>query len=230
MDWLPAAPAWLELLELPTLGRLALALLLGAGIGLERELSEKPAGLRTNILICVGAELLTEMSLLVAADFGGRDLIPADPARITAQIVSGIGFIGAGTIIVLRGNVVGLTTAATLWVVAAIGITVGLHAYVEAIGATLLVLIVLVVLGKLERWIEEPERSTLRVVVAADPREAAPVSEVLSRTEYRVRRVAFVREGAVNALTYQVTGKPEKQDELIRLLEGLEAVRSARIE
>ncbi len=124
---------------------------------MERELQEKAAGLRTNILICVGAALFTELSgRLALADswIGG-----ADPSRIAAQIVSGIGFLGAGTIIQSRAHVRGLTTAATIWVVAAIGMAVGAGAFSAAIGGTLLILVVLVGLGFLERrlksgWVE----------------------------------------------------------------------------
>src|SRR5690554_2045638 len=134
MDWgtLMEGFGSLAWLRLDLLIRLLLAAILGGLIGLEREISGKPAGLRTNILICVGAALLTELSLGIGLLTPERP--NADPARIAAQIVSGIGFLGAGTIIQARGSVVGLTTAATLWVVAAIGMAVGAAAYVEAVG------------------------------------------------------------------------------------------------
>src|SRR5687767_15281939 len=120
-------------------------------IGLERELSGKPAGLRTNLLICVGATLLMEVSINLAAsaNLGGGEM-RSDPARIAAQIVSGIGFLGAGTIIQARGSIIGLTTAATIWVVAAIGMAVGGRFYVEAIGSAILVGTALVMLGRVE--------------------------------------------------------------------------------
>ncbi|MBA2245639.1 MAG: MgtC/SapB family protein, partial [Gemmatimonadetes bacterium] len=116
--------------QLALLGRLLLAAVLGGVIGLERELSGKPAGLRTNLLICVGAALLMDLSIAVAAlanlpNEQAGAIFRADPARIAAQIVSGIGFLGAGTILQARGNIIGLTTAATIWVVAAIGMAVG---------------------------------------------------------------------------------------------------------
>ena len=96
-------------------------MLLGGIVGLERQISGKPAGLRTNILICLGSALLMDLSLQLGIIDGGERI--GDPARIAAQIVSGIGFIGAGTIMQARGAVIGLTTAATIWVVAAIGMT-----------------------------------------------------------------------------------------------------------
>jgi len=154
-DWVRRYPQ----LRLDLLGHLALAAVLGGAIGWEREHARKPAGLRTNILICVGAALLTDIGIQMARSWEGPT---ADPARIAAQIVSGIGFLGAGTIIQARGSVTGLTTAATLWVVAAIGMAVGSGMYLEATGATLLVLVALIPLGWLEERAEErssaPER------------------------------------------------------------------------
>ena len=134
----------IEPFRLDLLATLLLAAFLGGVIGAERELSGKVAGLRTNLLICVGAALLTEISALVGAEAG------SDPGRIAAQIVSGIGFLGAGTILQARGSVIGLTTAATLWVVAAIGMAAGAHAYIEAVGTTVLVLIALRALRRVE--------------------------------------------------------------------------------
>ncbi len=108
--------------------QLCLATLFGGAIGLERELGGKPAGLRTNILICIGSVLYTKLSFTMAAG-------TADPTRIAAQIVTGVGFIGAGTILHARGAVVGLTSAATIWVVAAIGVALGATFYSEASSA-----------------------------------------------------------------------------------------------
>ncbi len=138
-------------LRLDLLLHLVLAVILGGSIGLERELKQKAAGLRTNILICAGAALFTELSLTMTVEFG-------DPSRIAAQIVTGVGFLGAGAIIHGRGTVTGLTTAATMWLVAAIGMAVGFGALLEATGTTLLVVLVLVALRPIERWIEKRKR------------------------------------------------------------------------
>lgn len=151
LDWLSSLPQAYPALRLDLLARLLLALVLGAAIGWERERAEKPAGLRTNILICVGAALLADLSVQVAANSSG----PTDASRIAAQIVTGVGFLGAGTIIQSGGSVTGLTTAATLWVVAAIGMAVGLGATVEAVGTTVLVLVALIPLRKLEEKAEK---------------------------------------------------------------------------
>ncbi len=155
----------LEILEIQLLGKLILAVVFGGAIGLERELKGKPAGLRTNILICMGATLLTDVSITISLVNGSRI---GDPARLAAQIVSGIGFIGAGTIMQSSGTVTGLTSAATIWVVAAIGIAVGSGNYVGAAGACALVTIVLAWLGRIEHKIKRVRRVT-HITVRAKP-------------------------------------------------------------
>jgi putative Mg2+ transporter-C (MgtC) family protein len=129
-----------------------LATVLGGAIGMEREIAGKPAGLRTNILICVGAALFTHLSIHIAEIGFTPDGRPyGDTTRIAAQIVSGIGFLGAGAILHAHGAVLGLTTAATIWVVAAVGAAVGAGAYVEGIGTSLMIILVLVGLRPVER-------------------------------------------------------------------------------
>jgi putative Mg2+ transporter-C (MgtC) family protein len=137
----------------PFMVRCGAAALCGALIGLERELKGKPAGFRTNILICLGASMYMAAGLLVVNEGGEAD---SDPARIAAQVVTGIGFIGAGCIIQQRGRVVGLTTAATIWVVAAIGIIAGAGFPILAFIASAMVLITLVVLGAVEERFLDP--------------------------------------------------------------------------
>src|SRR5690606_8392039 len=149
------SPQLADTLRLGLLGRLVLAAILGGLIGLERELRAKPAGLRTNLLICMGAALLMEVSMTVAGMAEGilradGTRLGGDPGRIAAQIVSGIGCLEAGTILQARGSITGLTTAATIWVVAAIGMAVGAGAYVEAIGSAVLVGVSLIVLARVE--------------------------------------------------------------------------------
>lgn len=131
-------------------------MVLGGAIGLEREIKGKPAGLRTNILICIGAALLTDVSVRIGLVDGGPRV--GDPARLAAQIVSGIGFLGAGTIMQGGGVVTGLTSAATIWVVAALGIAIGAGLYVEAAGTGALVTIVLAWLGRLENRLRRVRR------------------------------------------------------------------------
>lgn len=146
-----------------------LATLLGGSIGLEREVAGKPAGLRTNILICVGAALFTQLSVDIAQVGFAKDGRPfGDTTRITAQIVTGIGFLGAGAIFRGSGTIVGLTTAATIWVVAAIGVAVGAGDYVDALGATGLIMLILIGLRPFERRLAA-KRRRLRVTLRIKP-------------------------------------------------------------
>lgn len=142
--------------------RLLLAAGLGAAIGIERELRRKPAGLRTNILIAVGAALFTIMSIRMAQIGGSSD-------RIAAQIVTGIGFLGAGAIMRSGRSVHGMTTAATIWVNAAVGIAAGAGEYLIATVATAITLVVLAVLGPLEAYFER-RASSLSAAHAAESR------------------------------------------------------------
>lgn len=144
---MPAADLreWIEVLRLDLGAKLIVAVLAGGAIGLERELRGKPAGLRTNILICLGSALLMDLSTRIAANHVG------DPGRIAAQVVTGIGFLGAGTILHTRGTITGLTSAATIWVVAAIGLNIGAGYVFEALSATVTVMLVLEGLGWIER-------------------------------------------------------------------------------
>jgi len=125
--------------------KLLLAAVLGGIVGVERELSHKPAGIRTNMLICLGSALFTLISYEMAGNVGG------DHTRIAAQIIPGIGFIGAGVVMRERGAIIGITSAATIFVVASIGMAVGAGLYVTGIFTALLLLSSLVVIGNIEQ-------------------------------------------------------------------------------
>lgn len=140
--------------EIPALvGRMLLAGALGGIIGIERELRNKAAGLRTNILIAMGSALFTLMSIEMAR--GG-----ADPTRIAAQIVTGIGFLGGGAILREGATVRGLTTAATIWMNAAIGVAAGGGRYQLAIVATVTTLVTLTLLMPVDRWLDAREKNS----------------------------------------------------------------------
>ncbi|CAN5415154.1 MgtC/SapB family protein [soil metagenome] len=207
--------------QLALLGRLLLAAVLGGVIGLERELSGKPAGLRTNLLICVGAALLMDLSIAVAAlanlpNEQAGAIFRADPARIAAQIVSGIGFLGAGTILQARGNIIGLTTAATIWVVAAIGMAVGAQAYVEAVGATILVYLSLGALNRMEIALSS-RRSFRRYVVAVDPDpELLAAIEATFRTGGLNVETASVEKGDRYEAVFEVAGPVSRHEQVVR--------------
>lgn len=130
------------------IGRLVVAALLGAILGAEREYRQKAAGLRTNTLIALGSALFTLMSIELVPDGSG------DPSRIAAQIVTGIGFLGGGAILRTGMSIRGLTTAATIWVVAAVGVAAGAGRYALAIATTTIALVVLAALAPLDKLIE----------------------------------------------------------------------------
>jgi len=156
--------------------RLVLAAILGGLIGIEREIRDKPAGLRTNILICVGSALFMSLSTRVAQLLGG------DPTRIAAQIISGIGFLGAGAVLHSHGFVLGLTTAATIWVVAAVGMAVGSGMYLVAVFATAMSLVTLYFLSFIEDRIQGRRSYSYSLVVSDLNPALASINRVLQES------------------------------------------------
>jgi len=198
-----------DVLHVELLGQLVLAMLLGGAIGLEREISGKPAGLRTNILICMGATLFTALSVQLSLGRG-------DPARIAAQILPGIGFIGAGSILHARGAVTGLTSAATIWVVAAIGMALGGHAYVEALGTALLVIVVLQGLGWIERAVGRTSTHS-HLTVHARPEATAvnDLEELVRRTGLEIESTASRRENVDLVVEFDLRGPKRLHDQVL---------------
>lgn len=129
--------------------RIGVAGLLGAMIGIEREIRSKEAGLKTHFLVAVGSALIMVVSKYAFSDIVFEEHTSLDPSRIAAQVVSGVGFLGAGTIIIQKQAVKGLTTAAGLWATAGIGLAIGAGMYVVGIGATILVLIGLEIVSRI---------------------------------------------------------------------------------
>lgn len=136
--------------ETEILIRLLIALLLGGIIGFEREQSNHAAGFRTNILVCVGACLMMLLSIYGFSDFVNEWNVRVDPARLAAAVITGVGFLGAGTILFTGKKISGLTTAASLWVVAAIGLAVGAGFYFASIAVMVMVVLTLWLFNKLE--------------------------------------------------------------------------------
>jgi putative Mg2+ transporter-C (MgtC) family protein len=142
-------------IQLEILGYLVLAMFLGGLIGFERERADKPAGLRTHMLVAGSAALLTGLGEVLIPHFGiNTNLVQADPIRIIEAVITGISFLGAGTIIRRKAEVEGLTTASSLFFVAALGICIALSQFLVAVGATVIVLLTLRVLKWLENKID----------------------------------------------------------------------------
>ncbi len=213
--------------------RVVLAAALGGAIGFERELREREAGLRTHLLVSVGAALFTLVSAYAWSDwqFSTPQGLVFDPTRIAAQVVSGIGFLGAGAIIRQGLSVRGLTTAATLWVVAAIGMATGAGYYTAAVATTALALISLWPLRIIAYRVSlrfRPEEG--RVVVELPPgASAVSVLEVVERAGADVTSLEFEEEGErrrVEVSARLATGRTAA--ELIDALTKIEGVRGAR--
>ncbi|MCW2926835.1 MAG: MgtC/SapB transporter [Thermoleophilia bacterium] len=231
-----------ELTELELILRLAMAALLGAVIGVEREWRDRTAGLRTHMLVCLGSTAFTIMSAYGFSDWYGtvdattRSTVVSDPTRIAAQIVTGIGFLGAGAIFRSDDGVRGLTTAASLWMMAAIGLATGAGFYELAVASTVMMLIILVALrqvsGRIKR-INRGEQVPLEVIVSG-PTGIAAVFDVIAgvsgtvsnftagvlRRDKPSRRLTFDLQLPADGSVTDLVGR-------LALLEGVDAV-SAR--
>jgi putative Mg2+ transporter-C (MgtC) family protein len=148
-------------LDPPAMARIALAAILGGAVGWERERHGREAGLRTHLLLCTGCALMMLVSLYIPASFAehsAQSVVRADPTRVASQVVTGIGFLGAGAILVLGRRIRGLTTAASIWVTAAIGLAVGAGYVAPAVFTWLVAMFALLVLGRLENRVTRKDR------------------------------------------------------------------------
>ena len=193
--------------------KIGLAALLAGIVGAEREWTGKWAGLRTHMLIAVGSAFLTHVSIQVGALYG-QGSNAWDPGRIAAQIVSGIGFIGAGTIIQSRGSVHGLTTAAGLWVASAIGIAVGAGFYAESTLVAVVLFLILTVLRPVERRLFRGKLQTM--VLQLEPgKKTSDLVGLLEKEDFETEDVSMTdsRKGTVRL---RVRGGPEDAERLVR--------------
>lgn len=173
--------------------RLVTAAALGGIVGLERERLEWVAGLRTHMLVCLGSALIMIVSAFGFADVLGTPNVMLDPSRVAAQVVSGIGFLGAGTILFLRQEVIrGLTTAASLWTVAAVGLAVGSGLYLAAVCTTMLIVIILAVVKPLERRLFRRDH-VKRMIVLIDRQQVSllQVQTVLELSGVHVAQITL---------------------------------------
>ena len=167
--------------------RLVLSCVLGGIIGYERQSRRKSAGLRTNVLVCLGSCLIMVMSVEMYQEVEGKT--NADPARLAAQVVSGIGFLGAGAIMKEGLSVTGLTTAACLWVVAGVGLAVGAGFYAGALISTALVFVTLGSLSRLDDWVDHENNLSLNIHTVDRPGQLMRISRCLEDLQLRVRGV-----------------------------------------
>jgi putative Mg2+ transporter-C (MgtC) family protein len=210
--------------------RLLIAAGLGSLIGAERERLIWAAGLRTHMLVCVGACLFMVVSAYGFSTVIGPGVV-LDPSRVAAQVVSGIGFLGAGSIL-MRGDLIrGLTTAASLWTVAAIGLAVGGGLYVEAVAATAIIFIILAGIKPIEKWYQSRKQTlSMRLRVKRGKMSLATLEEALGVRGQRISRFISVPSSNASTEEFDVTIKRLSENdkaEIVRMLGALPNVREA---
>jgi len=187
--------------------RLLLAVVFGGLIGFEREMSNSAAGLRTHILVCVGATLVMLISIYGFSDFVNEVNVRIDPSRLAAQVITGVGFLGAGTILTTGNVIKGLTTAASVWVVASMGLAIGAGFYYPAAVAFVLVILSLWVLNKAEKkFIRLKKQYVLRLQIVDHPGLLAHLSTIITNNKADIRKmnVDMEQDGASIVLDYTV--------------------------
>jgi len=213
-----------------TILRLAVAAVLGGLVGLERERLEWAAGMRTHALVSLGSALFMVVSIFGFSDILNEQHVILDPSRVAAQVASGIGFIGAGTIILRREVVKGLTTAASIWAVAAVGLAVGGGMFLAAGSATLLALALLILAKPLKARMfpQRKEARRVRLVVGLGT-PLAELREEIDAVEVPLERiVVHPGSGAEEDEAELVMAKGTREEELLSLIDGLRRVSGVR--
>lgn len=212
--------------------RLLLAAFLGGVVGIERESLNRPAGLRTHVLVCVGSALIMIVSLDMYNLYSGT--AQADPGRIAAQVVSGIGFLGAGTILRDGMTIRGLTTAASLWAIAGIGLATGLGLFIPAAMASAIILLTLVLLSRLERvYLQSRRTQTLYLTIKDRPGQLGRIGTALGDNRVNVTTMSMhtaLEPGVLQVelnivLPHGMT--PQTVSEILLHVEGVEQIEHA---
>jgi putative Mg2+ transporter-C (MgtC) family protein len=207
--------------------KLVLAVALGGLIGIERESSQKPAGFRTNILVCVGSAMM--MSLAVGLS-QGPNATPDTLVRIAAGVITGIGFLGAGTIIHARGMVIGLTTATTIWVVAGLGLVIGAGYYVPALILTALIMATLVIFGKIEDLYLKKNVFHYHLKFKDSPELLSKLRKLSFHHGVKLERLSIKREGAFLLVNFSAAGTEEKEQDFSDALMSLGQLEEFRVD
>lgn len=212
--------------------RLLIALLLGGLIGIEREGIRRPAGLRTHILVCISSALIMLTGIYLSSIYIYKTSI--DPSRLGAQVISGIGFLGAGTILKVNNGVKGLTTAASLWSVAGIGLACGVGFYSGAILCTILILISLKVFSKIERLIKNKSHEAwLEILCENIPGELGKIGTALGNSDIQIIQVESTNLNCNDIMEIKILirlPKNIKLEEVIYLITYIDGVKNVKIE
>lgn len=208
--------------------RLVLAVFMGGAVGIEREWHNHAAGFRTHILVCLGSTTIMLLSIYGFSEFANEPNVRLDPARLAAQVISGIGFIGAGAILRNGSTISGLTTAASIWVVAGIGLCVGAGFLYAAVFSTMLLLISLFVLNKWEKYVMRHRRNHEMTIKTLDnPTALGQIAKALSNEGIQIVNVKMMRKDAAassgEAATIQLQFVLNVQNP-VKLMEAMEKV------
>lgn len=204
--------------------RLGLAALLGMIVGYERERQNQPAGLRTHAILAIGSCLAMTVSINLAMQFV-PEVPNGDPARLAAQVISGIGFLGAGAILRYGTNVKGLTTATSLWTVAIVGLAVGAGHYFSALGTTVALLVVLVLLNVLEKRAIQTYKTINVVVTTQDnPNLVEQLMAAFERLKKKVLSLGIEAEPAKDRLTVTLVVKTRENDPMADIRRSIEEI------
>lgn len=182
--------------------RILLSTFLGALIGVEREVQRRPAGIRTHILVTLGSTLV--MLISIDAFEYLETSASYDPARIAAQVISGIGFLGAGTILKMGNNIVGLTTAASLWVSAAIGLAIGVGYFMPGILVAIIVFVTLLLSSAMDRYTALGRQKTIRMVLAPNGKGPEEIESFLSNMGVQIKHVDMTKDNGEIHLVFTV--------------------------
>ena len=209
--------------------RIFFSILCGGVIGLERELKNKPAGIKTNMLICLGAALYTSVSVLISESIAETGHY-GDPSRVAAQIVSGIGFLGGGSIIQARGTISGLTTAATIWVVAAIGMCIGLGHADMAVLSSLSVIVVLIGTTTFEDRVLGRSIPFICEVAAEDPagHVRSAINAALAQNDLILDNFNITSRGKLSVLSVHYSGHRNSHKKFILDLWNLPGIKEVK--
>ncbi|MDN5277381.1 MAG: putative Mg2+ transporter-C (MgtC) family protein [Clostridiales bacterium] len=205
--------------------KLVLAMLLGGLVGLEREITNRPAGFRTHTLVCMGSTLVMVTSMHLFRLYHG--IVNLDPARLGAQVISGIGFLGAGTILKDKTRVRGLTTAASLWVVACIGLAIGAGLYEVSVFVAVLAYITLILLKRMERLLKNKSKiEEIELDIRNVPGQIAKVTERMGRLNVQIRDIKIepTDEPWVQTKFYVMLPRGLKREELMKELKTVDGV------
>jgi len=207
--------------------KLVLAIALGGLIGLEREASQKPAGFRTNILVCVGAAMMMTMaSMLVDAKGGTADTL----VRMAAGVVTGIGFLGAGTILHARGSIAGLTTASTIWLVAGLGLVIGAGYYVPAVIFTALTIVTLLLFRRVEDSYIRKTQFRYHLKAKARPYILSSLRKLALHHGVRLENLTMKQEHQSYIMAFSLSASEDKEQDFNQGLLELADIEEMKID